>query len=171
MNGYLIFGLVIIGVFTLIGIIVSLNRYLRRLEFKDWDIDDLIRVSEWKITDRLSKNGKKYAIVKGWTVNNIFLDLGDDSIGKYSWSIVDFNKSVIWRRNFKECESAMGKKPGFNCKVIDDGVELPNSGDMIDGKPIMLLTETECEVYLKQSIDSENYELAEKIKKQMEKYR
>jgi hypothetical protein len=56
-------------------------------------------------------------------------------------------------------------------KSSPEGVEPPNSGDKIDGKPIILLTETECQVYLKQAIDGENYDIAEKIRKQMEKYR
>ena len=33
------------------------------------------------------------------------------------------------------------------------------------------ISEVECQVYLKQALDSENYELAETIKKQMQKYR
>jgi hypothetical protein len=119
----------------------------------------------------LNKNGKLYAKVKGWSVDHVYLDLGDDSTTKSTWDKIDTNKSALWRRNVKECESAMGKKPGFVAKVNDEGVEQPNSGDKIDGKPIILLTETECQAYLKQAIDGENYDMAEKIRKQMEKYR
>ena len=171
MGGYLIVGLIAIGFITLICVIVMLKNHLRKLEFKDWEVDDLIIVNDFTITHRLNNNGKKFAKVKGWTVDNVFLDLGDDYVNKYNWNVVDTNKSALWRRNFKECESTMGKKPGFVAKVNDDGVEPPNSGDKIDGKPIILLTETECEAYLKQAIDSENYDMAEKIRKQMEKYR
>jgi hypothetical protein len=171
MSGYLIFGLVIIGFFLSIWMIVMVKIYLRKLEFKDWEVDDLIIVNSFIITHRLNNNGKKFAKVKGWTVDNVFLDLGDDYVNKYSWDVVGTNKSALWRRNVKECESTMGKKPGFVAKVNDEGVEPPNSGDKIDGKPIILLTETECQAYLKQAIDSENYDMAEKIRKQMEKYR
>jgi hypothetical protein len=171
MSGYLIFGLVVIGFFLSICVIVMLKNHLRKLEFKDWEVDDLIIVNDFTITHRLNNNGKKFAKVKGWTVDNVFLDLGDDYVNKYTWDVVDTNKSALWRRNFKQCESTMGKKPGFVAKVNDEGVESPNSGDKIDGKPIILLTETECQAYLKQAIDGENYDMAEKIRKQMEKYR
>ena len=61
----------------------------------------------------------------------------------------------------------MGKDPGFAPGL---GAQKNISGS-IDGKSIDLLSETECQVYLKKAIETENYELAEKIKKQMEKYR
>jgi uncharacterized protein YqgQ len=44
-------------------------------------------------------------------------------------------------------------------------------GSMINGKRIEFLTETECQIYLKECLDREDYEKAELIRKQMEKYR
>ena len=171
MNGYLIIGLIIIGLMVLILIITMVTNHYRVLEFKDWEVDDLIILEyDLVLNKKLEKNGKKYAKVKGWTVNSIYLDLGDDYITKYGWGKVKTNKSALWRRNFKECESAMGKKPGFSSKIHDDAVDSNNSTDMVDGKSIILLTEVECQAYLKQFIDKEDYVMAEKIRKQMEKY-
>ena len=171
MSGYLIVGLIVIGFILLIVVIGMAKDYSRKLEFKDWEIDDLIIVEDWMLKQTLKKNGKLYAKVKGWSVDHVYLDLGDDSTTKSTWDKIDTNKSALWRRNVKECESAMGKKPGFGSKVYDHGVDSVNSGDMIDGKSIILLTEVECQAYLKQAIDKEDYSTAEKIRKQMEKYR
>lgn len=171
MSGYLIVGLFVIGFILLIVIFGMAKNHSRKLEFKDWEIDDLIIVNDWTFSQKLKQSGKSYAKVKGWSVDHVYLDLGDDSVTESTWDKIDTNKSALWRRNVKECESAMGKKPGFGSKVYDHGVDSVNSGDMIDGKSIILLTEVECQVYLKQAIDKEDYSTAEKIRKQMEKYR
>lgn len=171
MSGYLIVGLFVIGFILLIVIVGIAKNHSRKLEFKDWEIDDLIIVNDWTFSQKLKQSGKSYAKVKGWSVDHVYLDLGDDSVTKSTWDKIDTNKSVLWRRNVKECESAMGKKPGFGYEVHDHGVDSVNSGDMIDGKSIILLTEVECQAYLKQAIDKEDYSTAEKIRKQMEKYR
>jgi hypothetical protein len=42
---------------------------------------------------------------------------------------------------------------------------------MIDGQPIETLNEIMCEIYLKQAISQENYELADKLRKRMERFR
>jgi hypothetical protein len=63
----------------------------------------------------------------------------------------------------------MGTNPRFSDKIDEPG-ETSVSGK-IDGKAIELLTEIECQIYLKKSLDEENYELADKIRKQMQKYR
>lgn len=171
MSGYLIVGLVVLGFIALICVIVMLENHSRRVEYKDWEIDDLIIVDDWGLKNKLKQNGKQYAKVKGWSLEKIYLDFGDGYIQQVTWDKIESNKSAIWRRNVKECEAAMGKKPGFSGKVKDESDNSINSGDTIDGKPILLLTEIECQVYLKQAIDNENYDMAEKIRKQMEKYK
>jgi len=44
-----------------------------------------------------------------------------------------------------------------------------NSGKT-NGKDISSMNETECQAYLKQALEEEDYELAEKIRKQLEKF-
>ena len=62
----------------------------------------------------------------------------------------------------------MGKDPGFKPIVVMDTVPSSTSnGDMVDGKPIETLSETMCEVYLKQAIENEDYELADKLRKRI----
>lgn len=165
--------ILIVGTVLVISVISYffnfLNEKMRALEFKDWEIDDCIIVNDWVLKADLQKNNRKYAKLKGWNVNNIYIEIGDGLVYKQKWGILDVNKSASWRRNFKECELAMKKKPDFNGDFYDT-TEIENN-DNIDGKSILLLTEVECEAYLKIALDNEDYDLAEKIRKQMEKYR
>jgi DNA-directed RNA polymerase subunit L len=41
----------------------------------------------------------------------------------------------------------------------------------VNGKPIELLSEIECEVQLKLAIENEDYTLADKLRKRLEKFR
>lgn len=174
METILVVGLILLVIGLIWYGLYVLNLKSRKNEFSDWEVDDLIILNDWTCKEQLKNNGKKYAKVKGWSISEIYLDLGDDSVYKLDWGVFSSNKSASWRRNVKECEGAMGKKPGFSGDVDDDahvGNSSISNKDMIDGKPIILLTEVECGAYLKQALDSEDYDLAEKIRKQMEKYR
>lgn len=171
MSGLAVFGLIILGI-----LILSIGSYFlklksRRNEYKDWEINDSLILNDWTYSSLLKKNGKQYAKLRGWSENDLYINVGDDSVYKVDWNVLKVNKSALWRRNVKECEMAMGKKPAFSDKIEDGGVSSIDTGDKVDGKSIILLTEVECEAYLKKAIDNEDYDLAEKIRKQMEKYR
>ena len=164
---------------VILGIILlSFGFYLtkikwRKNEFKDWEIDDLLILSIYSVEykQKLRENGMSLAKLKGWSENKLYIDVGDGATHQVSWDELDVNKSATWRRNVKECEAAMGKKPAFSGNVKDYKKSDVDSGDKIDGKPIILLTEVECQAYLVKAISNEDYKLAENIKKQMEKYR
>ena len=86
------------------------------------------------------------------------------------WKSIDVNKSDYWRTQHNNCKNFMGKDPGFN-PIVKDKVPSSSDTDMIDGQPIETLSEIMCEVYLKQAIENENYELADKLRKRMERFR
>jgi len=44
-------------------------------------------------------------------------------------------------------------------------------GNKTNGKDITSMNKTECQLYLNKAIEDENYELADKIRKQLEKFR
>ncbi len=46
----------------------------------------------------------------------------------------------------------------------------PSDSGTTNGKDISSMNETECQAYLKQALEEEDYELAEKIRKQLEKF-
>lgn len=172
MSGLAIFGLLILGVFIISFSVFLIKSRLRRNEYADWEINDSLILDDFIFNSELKKNGKEYAKLKGWNDNNLYITIGNDKVYKVDWGVLKSNKSALWRRNLKECEMAMGKKPAFSDKIDDDDdITYIDNNDTVDGKSIILLTEVECEVYLKHAIETENYELANKIRKQMEKYR
>ena len=114
------------------------------------------------------KNWKDYAILKGWDLENLYIDCGDNMVYKVDWSVMNFNKSATWRQNYEEAKKVMGCDPEFS-----GGVEETNNSHsrIYEGKPIDTLTEIECEVYLKKALNEEDYDTAELIKQRMEKFR
>jgi len=143
----------------------------RKSEFKDWIVGDkIILNTDSKEYHEIQKLNQKYVNVVGWNENNIYLEIGDITY-KCEWSCFEANKSALWRRNYDECKKSMGVKPGFSSEIGNESINSLSNGDKIDGKPIILLTEIECQVYLEKAINAEDYNTAEKIKRQMEKYR
>jgi hypothetical protein len=135
-----------------------------------------------------------YAKLIGWNLDNFFCSCDIDSertlnfICKYE--DLEINKSAEWRKHFNKCSKTMGKNPSFSYnkqdlfgfdknkseeKQLKNKVSSKNYNNInqlnFNGKPIDLLTETECQIYLKQCLEKEDYETAVLIRKQMEKYR
>ena len=152
---------------SLIGYLINQSKLKsRKNEFQDWKIGDLILFNSGSVEyAELHKLGKSYAKVLGWTENNIYIDI-DGTTNKCYWSCFNANKSALWRRNYDECKLSMGKTPGFNPELANSP-----SSHKIDGKPIELLSEIECQVYLKNAIEQEDYDSAELIRKRMESFR
>jgi hypothetical protein len=162
--------LIIVGILfgaLLIGFLyhtIQLNS--RKSEFKDWIVGDklILKTSSVEYTE-IQKLNQSLGNVVGWNVDNIYLKIGDTT-HKCEWSCFDSNKSALWRRNYDECKKYMGVDPGFNAELGES-----NSKAKIHGKTIELLSEVECEVYLKIAINEEDYDTAELIKRRMEKFR
>ncbi len=123
--------------------------------------------SDWNVGDLIAINSKDSMVtVVGWSGEAFYVEM-DNVVHKMEWSQFKFNKSAIWRRNHKSCEDYMGAKPGFKPGIKNE----VSTQSKINDKPIDLLSEVECQIYLKKALEEENYELADAIRKQMEKYR
>ena len=95
-----------------------------------------------------------------------YIDCGDDMVYQVNWSVMNFNKSATWRKNYEDAKKVMGCDPDFSGGVGESSI-----GRIYDGKPIDVMNEIECEVYLKKALSEEDYDTAELIKKRMEKFR
>jgi hypothetical protein len=102
----------------------------------------------------------------GWTLDNVYFDV-DGITHKFDMDTVGHNKSAIWRRNYNECKSVMKTDPGFKPGLQPKS----DKSTVCDGKVIELMSEIECQVYLKQAIESEDFETATKIREQLKKFR
>lgn len=140
----------------------ALSKHYRNKAWKD-------EISDWSVGDEVYLNGNDTAyVLKGWSFTHIFVSkLNETSTTKYDREKLDFNKSVVWRRNYDDCKSVMNTEPNFNRGLTDSCV----INGTVDDKPIELLTEIECQVYLKQALDTEDYTLAAQIREQLKKYR
>lgn len=168
MNGLLIFSGALLAGIVLVFISHLIKQSLRKSEYKDWVVGDKIIVKTNSIErEYLKKAGLSMGTLVGWNENNIYLKIGESTV-KSNWDCFDSNKSALWRRNYDECKKSMGVEPGF---VPELGESKPVSDKMIHGKPIEMLNEVECEVFLKKAIEEEDYDTAELIKKRMEKFR
>ena len=164
---------IILGVILLllatIGVGGSVKDNYRKKKCKNWKIGDkliLSRVGDY--SSIVTKNHKEYAILKGWSLTDLYIDCGGGSTYKVNWDVLKDNKSALWRQNYEEAKKVMGVNPGF---TGDIGDESETTGKKVDGKPVDLMSEIECEVYLKKAIENEDYDTAELIKKRMEKFR
>lgn len=165
--------LVFVGI-LLLGFIISFLVFSTKINkrkklCKEWKIGDkLILVTICRVSNELIKKNLEYATLVGCNPENVIVSVGTD-VYVIEWNEVLHNKSHIWRTHYEKCENSMGTKPSFN-PIINEPGSGGNLGK-IDGKPIELLTEVECQVYLKQALDNEDFELAEKIRQQMQKFR
>ena len=134
------------------------------------------KLSTWKVGDRILLTTGEGVILRGWTLDFIYISEqhSPKTTLKLKINRLDYNKSAYWRNNFDECKKTMGIEPQFDRDAVPSMTSF--NGEMkgskiIDGKPIELLTEIECQIYLKECLKDEDYETAELIRKQIEKYR
>jgi hypothetical protein len=160
---------VILLILMIIGVSSSIKDNNRKKRCKDWKVGDkliLSRVGDYGSI--VSKNHKDFAILKGWSLTDLYIDCGDGSVYKVDWYVLRNNKSALWRQNYEEAKKVMGVNPGF---TGDIGDKSETTGKKVNGKPIEVLSEIECEVQLKLAIEKEDYDLADRLRKRMEKFR
>lgn len=137
---------------------------------KDWKVGDLL-ILHPSFNVKLREANQKYGELRGWDERYVYVRIGD-SCTQYDYDEIKHNKSLTWRQNYNDCEKFMGgQKPAFPKDIKQEEFSFSESDETIHGKHISELTETECQVYLKECIENEWYEKANMIKKQMEKYR
>lgn len=159
---------IILVILMSIGIGGSIKDKNRKLRCKNWKVGDKLSLYKGSHYDVLKKKGKDYATLKGWDLEHLYIDCGDDMIHQVDWSLMVFNKSAMWRENYVEAKKVMGCDPAFSSGIEDSN---ESTGKTYSGKPIDLMSEIECEVYLKKALEKEDYDTAELIKKRMEKFR
>jgi hypothetical protein len=173
MNGLVVVLGVILSIVLLfllsLGIAGSIKTKNRKKKCKDWKVGDKLILTRYgDYSSIVTKNHKEFAILKGWSLTDLYIDCGDGSVYKVDWDVLLNNKSDLWRQNYEEAKKVMGVNPGFSGGVGD---ESESTGKKVEGKPVDLMSEIECEVYLKKAIENEDYDTAELIKKRMEKFR
>ena len=168
----IILGIILLLV-AMIGVGGSIQDKNRRAKCKNWKIGDKIALKSNDYKNILRNKNKDFAILKGWDLENLYIDCGDGMVYQVSWSVMDFNKSAIWRENYENAKKVMGCNPAFTYEVNDSrgGSKSSFDGQKYEGKVIEVMSEIECEVYLKKALEEENYEAADLIRKRKENFR
>jgi len=167
-------GFVLAGI--VLGYIYSLLKIKnRKIRSSTWEVGDVILIKRTEISlglnKVLEKNGNTNVVkLSGWNEESVMFEFGN-KVFIEEWKAIDMNKSDYWRTQFNNCKGFMGKDPSFTPVVTDVVPSSTSNTDMIDGQPIETLSETMCEAYLRQALNQENYELAEKLRKRMERFR
>ncbi len=169
MIGLAVFAAIVLVIIFLIVLRSYLVDKMRKAEFADWQIDDVIEF--WNSNDLIK--------VKAWSTD-VMVYHEKDRVYTVKWSSFHRNRSAYWRRLNKECKQAMKTDKD----VVDVEVTILNSKGnnsksssyssshpLLDGKAVELLTETECQVYLNLALQEEEFELAEAIKNRMVNFR
>jgi hypothetical protein len=163
----IILGIILLLV-AMIGVGGSIQDKNRRAKCKNWKVGDKLALCKGRYNNILENKRKKYAILKGWDLKHLYIDCGDDMVYQVNWSVMNFNKSATWRKNYEEAKKVMGCDPAFSGSV---GESSTSTNRIYCGKPIDTMNEIECEVYLKKALDEEDYETADLIKQRQEKFR
>ena len=164
-----IIGGVILLIIALIGVGGSIQDKNRKAKCKNQKVGDKLALCRGnRYYDILDRKKKEFAILKGWDLENLYIDCGDNMIYQVDWQVMNFNKSAIWRENYENAEKFMGCKPGFSGGV---GESSTSTNRIYCGKPIDAMNEIECEVYLKKALEEEDYETADLIRQRQEKFR
>jgi len=163
---------VILGFILLILVTIGICGFIqdrnRRAKCKNWKVGDKLSLYRGDYNNLLEKNNKEFATLEGWDLDNLYISCGNNMTYKVNWSVMNFNKSATWRQNYDDAKKVMGCEPGFTGGIDGDS---KSTGKKVDGKPVDLMNEIECEVYLKRAIENEDFDTAELIKKRMEKFR
>lgn len=167
--GFLIAGL-LIGALRL-----SISSSKRKKLTSTWEVGDVIILDMSYVSLGLEQylqkhNGKNAVKLSGWNENNIIYEF-QNKVFIEDWKSLKTNKSDYWRTQHNNCQEYMGKVPSFTPIVTDIVESSTSNSDMVDGQPIETLSETMCEIYLKKAIKDENYEMADKLRKRMERFR
>ena len=162
---------IILGVVLTILLAIVVGDYIqnrnRKNKCKNWQIGDKLILNRGEYYNEVVKNNQEYAILKGWSLKHLYINCGDDYVHRVSWGCLNDNKSANWRQNYEEAKKVMGCDPQFPNGV---GTSSTSKGN-VNGKPIEVLSEIECEVQLKLAIEKEDYTLADKLRKRLEKFR
>lgn len=163
---------IILGIILLILVLICVYGVIqdknRKVKCKNWKVGDKLSLNRGDHYNILQKSNKEFAILEGWDLNNLYINCGNKMTYQVDWSVMNFNKSATWRKNYEDAKKVMGCDPGFSGGVGDNS---ESTGKTYSGKPIDLMNEIECEVYLKKALEEEDYDTAELIKERMEKFR
>lgn len=163
------------SVYTVFFLVKLIKRARRKAKTSGWKVGDLLipyqRGSSASFWNRFEETKSSYVELVGWDPESVYLSIGK-KVFKEDYESVQHNKSDAWRKNYERSKKFMGADPAFSPTVEPDSVSGEvGEKDMIDGEPIETMNETLCQIYLNQALEEKDFELAEKLRKRLERFR
>lgn len=163
------------SVYTVFFLVKLIKRVRRKMKTSGWKVGDLLipyqggsSASFW---NRFEETKSPYVELVGWDPESVYLSIGK-TVFKEDYESVKHNYSDAWRKNYERAKKFMGTDPAFSPTVQPDPVAGEvGEKDMIDGEPIETMNETLCQIYLNQALEEEDFDLAEKLRKRLERFR
>lgn len=163
------------SVYTIIFLVGLIKRTRRKMKTSGWKVGDMIiprpSGSSASLWNRFEETKSSYVELSGWDPESVYLAIGE-TVFQEDYESVKHNKSDTWRKNYERAKKFMGANPAFSSTVKPDSVAgKVGEKDMIDGEPIETMNETLCQIYLNQALEEKDFELAEKLRKRLERFR
>lgn len=181
--------IIIVGIIIFSSIISKKGREERRALFladiSTWQVgDELVLYSEYYMK-KAKENGMEYAILRKWDEYEVMIDVGDGYTHLISQAKVQRNHSDYWRMKYASMDRFMSsidklteykpKKKGKDGKEFEVEskmeVTIKDGNVFIDGQPLEGMSEIYLNIYLKYALEEGNNKLAEKIRKELIKWR
>jgi hypothetical protein len=150
----------------------AFKKFILRNKYKYWKVGDEIFLDKNYLEKNegiVLPNIVSFKLV-GWTSDYVVIEV-NDKIKIIKMRYLINNKSAKRREYYIKCNEFMGFSPGFKKELVYIEKKIEVKNNILNNKSVESLTEIECQIYLKSAIEQEDYMLAEKIRKQMEKYR
>ena len=163
------------SVYTVFFLVKLIKRVRLKRKTSGWKVGDMIipyqRGSSASLWTRFEETKSPYVELAGWDPESVYLSIGK-TVFQEDYDSVKHNKSDNWRKNYERAKKFMGANPAFSSTVEPDIVSSEvGEKDMIDGEPIETMNETLCQIYLNQALEEKDFELAEKLRKRLERFR
>jgi hypothetical protein len=91
---------IILVIVVLIGIYCSAQNKNRKARCKNWKVGDKLSLIRGDYHRILEQNSKEFATLEGWDLNNLYISCGNNMTYQVNWSVMNFNKSATWRKNY-----------------------------------------------------------------------
>lgn len=153
----------------IVGIVVLISK-AKKQDLAAWKVGDKLTLGFNTFIGAPKRNkGIERAILKAWSHEEVIISI-EDNFYKVAYSDIANNKS----KDFREMEERIRKtmnKPDLDLSELTNNKEARPGMSFLDGKHVELLTEIECQVYLKKALDADQFEVASKIRDRMKNFR
>lgn len=163
--------IIIASIIAFIISIIVLVSYSRRKTMKNWKVGDKLKMDVFsQIGKSMQHNDIKHATLLAWSSPSEILIKVKGRVHKTKYGEIDENLSCDLRRMEERIRKTMNQ-PDFDIDKLIQNTDNSSENSFCDGIPIETMSETQCEVYLKKALKSQEFEIAAEIRERLKRFR